>query len=77
MSQSKCEIIYRRSPSLDSPTCNYNGFKPGKNILKKGTVCKAGHMPLKCDIIYEPLDNFDTVIKFLKLVNDPKGPKER
>ena len=47
------KIIFRKSPSLSDPTCNYNGFAPGKTILKKGTVCKEGHKPLESDILYD------------------------
>ena len=53
MPKNKCEIIYRKAPGLNDCNCNYPGFKPGQTILKKGTVCKEGHMPLPSDILFE------------------------
>ena len=47
------KIIFRKSLPISDPSCNYNGFAPGKTILKEGTVCKPGHAPLKCDVLYD------------------------
>jgi len=59
MTKENCNIIYRKAPPLSDPTCNYPGFQPGAIILKKGSVCKKGHYPLPCDILFER----DTAIK--------------
>ena len=53
MSYPEEKVIFRKSLPLSDPGCNYNGFQPGKTILKAGTVCKRGHAPLLCDILYE------------------------
>ena len=53
MPKNNCEIIYRKAPGLDDVDCNYPGFQPGQTILKKGTVCKKGHMPLPSDILFD------------------------
>ncbi len=47
------EIYYREAPKLSDPTCGYPGFEPGVTVLKKGTVCKEGHKPIDCDILFE------------------------
>ncbi len=46
-------VIYRRTVPLSDPRCQYPGFRPGKQVLKKGTVCKPGHAPLQSDILVE------------------------
>ncbi|MBC5581863.1 CocE/NonD family hydrolase [Anaerofilum sp. BX8] len=53
MSVCKNEIIYRRAPGLSDPGCSYPGFAPESKVLKKGSVCRAGHAPLACDILFE------------------------
>ena len=53
MSVCKNEIIYRRAPGLSDPDCSYPGFAPESKVLKKGSVCRAGHAPLACDILFE------------------------
>ena len=47
------EIIYRKSPPLSDPTCNYPGFQPGTTLLRKGEVVVEGHKPLEADILFE------------------------
>lgn len=52
-------VIFRKASPLDAPSLpimrqvNYEGLKPGKTTLKKGTVFIEGAIPLPCDIIWE------------------------
>jgi predicted acyl esterase len=49
----KAEVPYRKALPLDAPRARYTGFKPGKTVLKKGTVRRVGAKPLPCDIVFE------------------------
>ena len=44
---------FRRPLPLDAPRVRYPGFKPGSEILRKGTIRREGAMPLPCDIMFE------------------------
>ncbi|OCG12431.1 CocE/NonD family hydrolase C-terminal non-catalytic domain-containing protein [Gilliamella apicola] len=44
---------FRRPLPLDAPRVRYPGFKPGSEILCKGTIRRKGAMPLPCDIMFE------------------------
>lgn len=44
---------FRRPLPLDAPRVRYPGFKPGSEVLRKGTVRREGAMPLLCDILLE------------------------
>jgi predicted acyl esterase len=46
-------VAYRKALPVDAPRARYTGFKPGKTVLKKGTIRRAGALPLPCDIIFE------------------------
>jgi predicted acyl esterase len=46
-------VPFRRLLPLDAPRARYPGFKPGRMILKKGTVHRVGARPLSCDILFE------------------------
>ena len=46
-------IIYRKAYPLSDASCLYPGFCPSTQILRCGSVCKAGHAPLACDILFE------------------------
>lgn len=48
------DIVYQKLLSPEThPVFNYNGFKPGKTILKKGHVKEPGHRAFPIDIIYD------------------------
>jgi hypothetical protein len=44
---------FRKALPPESPRARYPGFKPGSTILKKGTIRRAGALPLTCDIFFE------------------------
>jgi hypothetical protein len=46
-------VPFRKLMPLDAPRARYPGFRPGRTILKKGTVHRAGARPLSCDIEFE------------------------
>jgi hypothetical protein len=46
-------VKYRKALPLTAPRARYTGFKPGKVLLKKGTIRRAGALPLPCDIVFE------------------------
>lgn len=46
-------VPFRRALPLDAPRARYTGFRPGTVVLKKGTIRRAGAMPLQCDIVLE------------------------
>jgi hypothetical protein len=46
-------VPFRKALPLDAPRARYNGFKPGRTTLKKGTLRRRGALPLPCDIIFE------------------------
>jgi predicted acyl esterase len=49
----KAPVPYRKALPLDAPRARDTGFKPGTTLLKKGTVRRAGALPLPCDIVFE------------------------
>lgn len=46
-------VPYRKALPLDAPVARYPGFKPGKRLLRKGTIRREGALALPCDIIFE------------------------
>lgn len=52
-------VIFRKASPLDAPSLpimrqvKYEGLKPGRTLLKKGTVLIEGGIPLPCDILWE------------------------
>lgn len=46
-------VPFRRLLPLEAPRARYPGFKPGRMILKKGTIHRVGARPLTCDILFE------------------------
>jgi hypothetical protein len=48
------DAVYRKLiPAADHPVFNYNGFAPGRSIIKKGHVKSAGHRAFPVDVIFE------------------------
>jgi len=47
------DVYYRRALPLDAPRARYTGFRPGKTVLKKGSIRREGALPLPCDIVLE------------------------
>lgn len=47
------QVPFRKLMPLDAPRARYPGFKPGRQILAKGTIRRAGARPLTCDILFE------------------------
>ena len=47
------EVIFRKAAPINVPEARYPGFKPGATTLPKGTVMRAGALPLPCDILFE------------------------
>jgi predicted acyl esterase len=45
--------FFRRPLPPDAPRVRYPGFNPGTEVLRKGTIRRAGAMPLPCDIVLE------------------------
>jgi predicted acyl esterase len=46
-------VAYRKALPVEAPRARYTGFKPGKTVLKKGTIRRAGALPLPCDMVFE------------------------
>lgn len=46
-------VPFRKLMPLDAPRARYAGFRPGRTILKKGTIRRSGARPLSCDILFE------------------------
>ena len=46
-------VKYRKAIPVDAPRARYLGFKPGRSILKAGTIRRAGALPLPVDIVFE------------------------
>ena len=46
-------VKFRKALPLNAPRARYTGFKPGRQLLKKGSVRREGAMPLTCDIVFE------------------------
>lgn len=47
------EVPFRKLMPLGAPRARFPGFKPGRTILKKGTIRRPGARPLSCDILLE------------------------
>jgi uncharacterized protein len=47
------EILFRKSTSLSNPHARYQGFSPGEQVLKAGTIMREGARPLPCDILFQ------------------------
>lgn len=47
------EILFRESTPLSDPRARYQGFAPGEQVLKAGTVMREGARPLPCDILFQ------------------------
>lgn len=46
-------VPVRKAQDVGSPSARYTGFKPGRTLLKAGSVRLKGYRPLPCDIILE------------------------
>ncbi len=46
-------VAFRKALPLDAPRARYTGFKPGRVVLKKGTIRREGALPLPCDMILD------------------------
>ena len=63
-------VWHRRLTPPETPRCRYTGFKPGKEILKKGSIRREGAMPLATDILHlrdVPLSLRDGVIIYVDI----------
>jgi len=77
-------VIYRKASPLDAPSLpimrqvRYEGLRPERSILKKGTVFIDGGIPLNCDILWERdvgVKLRDGVMIYIDIFRPPESAK--
>lgn len=63
-------VWHRRMTPPETPRCRYTGYKPGTEILKKGSIRREGARPLQTDILHlrdVPLKLRDGVVIYVDI----------
>ncbi|CAG7971979.1 unnamed protein product [Penicillium salamii] len=73
-------VWHRRLTPPETPRCRYTGYKPGAEVLKKGSIRREGARPLLTDILHlrdvplELRDSFIIYVDIFRPVEDGQYP---